>query len=100
MHEKRKSIRRTLERPGWIVLADGVPPIACTIRDMSKSGARLAVPAQPPIPHAFVLHLAKNGAVARKCVLVWKSEAGDEIGIEFVARRVTIGPRPVHEIPA
>jgi hypothetical protein len=100
MQEKRKSIRRTLERPGWIVVGDGVPPISCTIRDMSKSGARLAVPSQSAIPRAFVLHLAKNGAVARKCVLVWKSEATDEIGIEFVARRVSAGPRPVHELPA
>jgi hypothetical protein len=99
MQEKRKGIRRTLERPVWIVTEEGAEPIQCTLKDMSKSGARLSVVAgQLAIPPSFVLHLANNGAVARKCVVVWKSEAGDEIGIEFVARRVVGAPRPAYEV--
>jgi hypothetical protein len=91
MQDKRKSVRRVFEGPAWIVTADGAAPIVCTFRDMSKTGARLAVPAQAAIPESFVLHLANNGAVARKCVLVWRSETTGEIGVEFVARKVS-GP--------
>lgn len=94
MQDKRKSVRRSFERPGWIVLGGGSQPISCTFRDMSKSGARLRVEPEQSIPPSFVLHLASNGAVARKCVVVWRSEAGDDLGVEFVARRVAPSAKP------
>jgi hypothetical protein len=97
MHDKRKSIRRSFEGPAWIVTGEGGEPIVCTFKDMSKTGARLAVPPQAAIPESFILYLANNGAVARKCAIVWRSDVGDEIGVEFLARRVLAGGHPVHE---
>jgi hypothetical protein len=99
MHEKRKGVRRSFERPAWIVTEKGAEPINCTFKDLSKSGARLSVVPPTALPQNFVLHMAANGSVARKCVVVWKSETGDEIGVAFVARLVAPGSRPIQELP-
>lgn len=89
MQEKRRNVRRTFEQPAWIVAEPGAEPLPCTVRDVSKSGARLSVPPRSALPPGFVLHLASNGAVARKCLVVWRSQAGDEVGVEFTARRAS-----------
>jgi hypothetical protein len=99
MQDNRKDVRRPFERTAWIVPDKGNNLIKCVLKDMSRTGARLCVPPQQAIPQSFVLNLAANGAVARKCIIVWKSEAGDEIGVEFLARRISTVARPVIEVP-
>jgi hypothetical protein len=85
--EKRKKQRKPLQRRVWIDLADGAPVIECALGNMSDTGAKLVFPnAVGKLPSQFVLLLAKDGQVARKCRLAWKE--GDEIGVEFIARRV------------
>jgi hypothetical protein len=91
MTDKRSSARRGFERPAWAVLAPRGAPQACILRDISKTGARIRFSGGCEIPASFVLHLADNGTVARKCIVVWRSDSGQEVGVEFVARLVA-GP--------
>jgi hypothetical protein len=84
--EKRKTQRRALQRRAWIGLADGTT-VECGLGNMSETGAKLVFSdGIGALPKEFVLLLAKDGRVARKCRLAWKADG--EIGVEFVARRV------------
>ncbi len=86
--EKRKKQRKPLQRRAWIDLANGAPMIECALGNMSDTGAKLVFSnAVGKLPNQFVLLLAKDGRVARKCRLAWKGR--DEIGVEFIARRVS-----------
>jgi hypothetical protein len=54
---------------------------------MSEFGAKLTLSNKiDGLPSQFVLLLAQDGRVARQCRLAWKY--GDEVGVEFIARRV------------
>jgi hypothetical protein len=92
MQDHRKSVRRSFERTAWIVIGTGTPPVTCTFRDMSKQGARLRVSAEQELPQTFALYLSSNGAVARKCAMIWRSENREEIGVEFTGRLVAKVP--------
>ena len=100
MQEKRKSIRRSFERPAWILIGPGATPIEFTFRDLSKAGARLRIAPQQELPDAFALHLSSNGTVARKCIVVWRSEGREEIGVEFTGRLVGASTRVAEMEPA
>jgi hypothetical protein len=84
--EKRKNQRQPIQRHVWIDLANGAPLIECELGNMSDKGAKLLLPGRRDLPVQFVLRLAKDGRVARKCRIAWKQ--GDTIGVEFTARRV------------
>ena len=84
--EKRKNQRQPIQRHVWIDLANGAPLIECELGNMSDKGAKLVLPGRRDLPVQFVLRLAKDGRVARKCRIAWKQ--GDTIGVEFTARRV------------
>jgi hypothetical protein len=84
--EKRKNQRKALQRRAWIDLANGAS-VECALGNMSDTGAKLVFSdGVGALPNQFVLRLAQDGRVARQCRLAWK--AGDEIGVEFTARRV------------
>jgi hypothetical protein len=86
--EKRKKPRKALQRRVWIDLSNGAPVIECALGNMSDTGAKLIVPdAVGELPNEFILVLAEDGRVARKCRLAWKDR--DEIGVEFTARRLS-----------
>jgi hypothetical protein len=79
--EKRKSPRKAFERPGLIRLFwQASEP--CIVRDISRTGARLACSTTDKIPDEFRLQLSPDGVVARQCRVVWKSDT--EIGVKFV----------------
>lgn len=52
------------------------------MRDISRTGARLACSTTDKIPDEFRLQLSPDGVVARQCRVVWKSDT--EIGVKFV----------------
>jgi hypothetical protein len=55
---------------------------------MSNTGAKLIFSdGVGALPLQFTLLLAEDGRVARKCRLAWKEL--DQIGVEFIARRVS-----------
>jgi len=77
----RKETRKPLGYPGRIFLWEG-EPMGCTLLDVSKGGARLAVHDVGAIPETFLLMLAAAGGVRRKCKVVRRSKG--EIGVQFV----------------
>lgn len=78
---RRKSLRRHFGYPGQLQFEAGVPPRACTIIDMSESGAQLDVPGEPAVPYEFSLLIGGNSHVRRHCRMVWRS--GSRLGVEF-----------------
>ena len=59
-------------------------PVQCFIKDMSDTGARLAMALSVPVPPEFVLQFSPDGSVGRRCEVRWRS--GIEIGVKFTAR--------------
>jgi hypothetical protein len=80
MDENRKSPRlRTLK--GGSILFGTAPAIDCIIRNMSDSGAQLAVQSPIGIPDDFTL-LIKPELRKRDCLVAWRKAA--RIGVRFV----------------
>jgi hypothetical protein len=78
---RRKSLRRHFGYPGQMHFEEGVPPRACTIIDMSESGAQLGVPGDADVPDEFSLLIGGNSHVRRQCRVVWRS--GNRMGVNF-----------------
>ncbi|WP_432807263.1 PilZ domain-containing protein [Microvirga terrae] len=55
-------------------------PIACTVWDLSETGARLVVPSPADVPLEFELKIPNQGAIAR-VRLIWSS--GNSYGTQF-----------------
>ena len=79
--EMRKEARRQLQSVAWMLLDKQTPPIKCTLADLSVSGACVVLQRTEDLPSEFILLLTENGAIWRKCRLVWR--AGLRVGIEF-----------------
>ena len=90
---KRKTVRKPIERFVWIDLGDGAPVTQCRLSNMSDNGAKLILPSPRELPANFILHLSKDGRVARKCRMVWNS--GKDVGVAFTARLVTAMAGPI-----
>ena len=84
----RKSERVNFDRgvPVFMMGIDGTWRRACTMRDVSQTGARLRVEGslEGLDLKEFFLLLSSTGLAYRRCQLV--RLAGDEIGVEFLAR--------------
>jgi hypothetical protein len=70
------------------MLGAGGVPHDCTLREVWRTGALLRFQVPVEVLPEFVLHLAHDGRVARKCRVTSRSADGCEIEVEFVARRV------------
>jgi PilZ domain-containing protein len=87
--EKRKATRRNLERSCWIQFApDRV--IHSSIINISQTGTKSNLPEDIELPKRFDLLLTRDGSVARRVELAWRSDG--TIGLKFVRDRVS---RPV-----
>jgi len=82
--ERRKRPRLQISIPALIHIWDGVPPVRCTILNMSSRGSLLRLEAQAVVPDNFALFLIKTGAVRRDCRVVWRRD--NFLGVEFVWR--------------
>lgn len=78
MSEQRGSRRTRALKSGKISFGGGA--ISCTIRNISESGAQLAVESPLGIPTEFMLVIPSDG-VSRPCRVVWRS--GNRIGMRF-----------------
>jgi hypothetical protein len=87
--EKRKATRRNLQRSCWMQLAPN-QLVQSSIINISQSGAKLNLPEDIELPKRFDLLLTRDGSVARKVELAWRSET--TIGLKFIGGRIT---RPV-----
>jgi hypothetical protein len=80
MEEKRKAPRRRVLKVGKIVYADGLRVIDCTIRDLSKDGARLLIANTIGVPDNFFLYEQTAGLIYPACI-VWRQPT--MIGVKF-----------------
>ena len=83
--ENRRHPRQPLQYPANIDAGDGLPLRLCWLRDISKSGARIAVHNSDRLPNRFSLLLAKEHqkqGAARRCKVVWRD--GNQLGLEFI----------------
>jgi hypothetical protein len=84
--DRRTSPRQALGRDVLICSEDGKALGACHLCDVSATGARLSLTPRvlAKLPEEFVLVLAKQAKVHRRCRTVWRGQ--DEIGVRFVNR--------------
>ncbi|MBB4368633.1 hypothetical protein GGD63_001412 [Bradyrhizobium sp. cir1] len=79
MIEKRAAQRYRVFKGGTITFEDG--GIACTVRNMSASGAAIDLDSPVTLPQSFRLSIACDNFV-RNCRPVWRSDK--RIGLAFV----------------
>ena len=72
MYSGRKSPRFQIAAPAMIYDVNGNSVMACTVRDISKTGAGLKLDQDIPLPQSFLLALTRDGNVRRLCELVWQ----------------------------
>lgn len=81
--DKRKERRQILTHVGAIASTEGALLVACAVRDISLSGARLEIEPGHEVPDEFILLLSRNGRARRLCKAMWRSDT--EIGVRFQA---------------
>ncbi|UVO39460.1 PilZ domain-containing protein [Bradyrhizobium arachidis] len=79
MIEKRTAQRHRVFKGGTITFENS--GIACTVRNMSESGAAIDLDTFVTLPQSFTLSIACDNFV-RNCRAVWRSER--RIGLAFV----------------
>jgi hypothetical protein len=79
--ELRKKPRRAFQYAAKIFKDTKSRPLACTISDISESGARLTLDGGGELSDRFVLLFTRNGSTRRRCRVVWRS--GSTVGVAF-----------------
>ena len=80
--EKRRVARKIVNYPATLILPEDGERLACTLIDISKTGAKLSLNVQLRVPDIVYLKLAGNGDAMRKCSVAWRNRL--EIGVRFV----------------
>ena len=80
MPERRSSERVPAGLKGWFASETTGDPVACTVWDLSETGARLVISTPADVPLELELKIPHEGAVAR-VRLVWT--AGSHYGVKF-----------------
>jgi len=83
--ELRRKPRRPIQYSARIFTDKKGPPHACSIFDISESGARIVLAREEELPDRFVLLLSVSGDARRICRVIWR--AGLTIGVEFPDNR-------------
>ena len=79
--EHRTTQRRTTLKGGHIVFNGGRSTIDCTVRNLSRDGAKLQVASVIGIPDSFDLVLPNT--TRQPCKIAWRKVK--EVGVEFLA---------------
>jgi PilZ domain len=79
--ELRKKPRRQFHYTARIFTDKDSPPVACSISDISETGARLALQQEEKLPDAFLLLLTAKGDARRHCRVIWRD--GLNVGVQF-----------------
>lgn len=69
---RRRDPREILNAPGTIYQKDGSFLLPCTVRDISRSGGRLELFKETPLPQYFLLSVMPDGSARRLCSKVWQ----------------------------
>ena len=81
-NDGRIAARRRVLKAGIAASNDRRLTVACTVRDVSATGARLRVDCSLNIPDTFELIIAVDGLEA-DCQVVWRK--ANEVGVRFLA---------------
>src|SRR4051812_32189966 len=84
MESGRKSRRRDITTQGMIYDADGKAIMACSLCNVSETGAKLQLSKEVPLPRSFLLALTPDGHVRRLCRPVWQRSS--IAGVRFTAK--------------
>ncbi|MFT4119985.1 PilZ domain-containing protein [Bradyrhizobium sp.] len=79
MIEKRTAQRHRVFKGGTITYENS--GIACTVRNMSASGAAIDLDAAVPLPQSLTLSITRDNFV-KNCRTVWRSDR--RVGLAFV----------------
>ena len=90
MLERRDESRRRVLLGGFIETAAFLPEIACTVRDVSLTGARLRLACTAILPDRVTLRVPIRGE-SRLGRIVWRD--GDAVGVQFEADDGTLANR-------
>lgn len=82
MLERRDDARRRVLLGGWIETAAFLPDLACTVRDVSLTGARLRIAGDAILPGRVILRVPVRGE-CRLGRVVWRD--GESVGLRFDA---------------
>jgi hypothetical protein len=95
--ELRCQARRRTLKGGIIAFHGRHATLACTVRDISATGARLRVDASQSVPDGFDLIIELDGLEA-PCRVVWRHDK--EIGVIFTSPPRTGAPRRAQVVRA
>ncbi len=77
----RRESREDKGHRAWLDTGEGGPLLACTLVDISASGAKLSFDASDEIPDSFGLRLTRHGQPRFACRIVWRN--ANTIGVTF-----------------
>lgn len=89
MSEKKRAPRVRAMMGAQLIYADGRMTALGIIRNLSNSGAKIAVDAAVPLPQEFELSIPQNGR-RHRARLVWRN--GTEIGVTFLGSGEAAAP--------
>jgi hypothetical protein len=69
----RREHREEKCQRAWLDTGEGGPLVACTLLDISPSGAKLEFDTNERIPETFCLRLTRYGHQHFSCRTVWRS---------------------------
>ena len=78
--DNRAAPRRRTLKGGKIVINDGFSTFACTVRNLSETGALLRVASVVGIPDTFTL-VMDDGSGSHACAVVRRR--AEELGVQF-----------------
>lgn len=93
----RHTTRRRILMAGVIAYNDRRSTLACTVRDLSRTGAHLRVTASASVPYTFDLIIELDGFEVSCCV-VWRTTT--DVGVRFVSKPRTFAPKRAQVVDA
>lgn len=79
--EHRKKPRRQFHHNAKILLDRKGTLLACSLADISETGARITLETERELPERFVLLFTAQGETRRRCRVVWRE--GTTFGLAF-----------------
>jgi hypothetical protein len=78
---KKREIRKSLKRPGWITLEGGFAARPCVVEDLSAAGAKITLEDPNTLPSRLRLGFDRDARSGRSCEVVWGR--GKSFGVKF-----------------
>ena len=80
--ERRRDRRHEVAFPAWIDRGGLLPPVACQVKDLSISGARIELADNVSLPARFTLWLTREAESGCQCQMQWRQ--AQAVGVRFL----------------